>query len=1002
MTRSDQVAPRPPRTAPAPPVDGTTTGKGQVGIPGSDATREPEAPRRGRLLTVVAVIAVALFALWGLAGPLVGTSVLASTDEMVSLGPYVDAGQSDGVTRNTWLDDTYTAAFPYTILYKKSVADGHPAQWNPYLSGGTPLGSVPNNSFFSPLSLPYFLLPTWLAPAYAKLLEIICSVGGCFLFLRRLRLSRPAAITGGLVFAGSAFMVAWLSFPQTRVASFIPALFWCLERLIQLRRVRDAALIAVPVAAMLLGGFPAVAGYALLTAACYTVVRVAARYRGWRPLLATLAGAAGGVLAGAGLAVFQLLPFAGFYPHWLIEGRGQTSHMHLSVTSLITTVAPYALGTINPGDPPEWLLPQNMVESVSYVGAAALVLAVVAVAAARRSRAALPRAVWVFLVLAALGWAELIYLGGPPLGLLQRLPGLHLLFGGNFIGRSRSVLGFLLAVLAAIGLDVLLRRGDAGIAGERPHRGYRLWAVAVWAGTGVAGLVVILHARRVTAAAAGSHLARLGRFDHQMLLGGALVALALACVYVLWRGTARTRRRWPRLRLAAAVTLPLLIAMQAGYFAHAYYPYSPRRTFYPITDSHQFLAANLGDQRVAYSDRAFVRGTTAAYQLRSVNGHAFINAAFAALIRGIPGKPIPYPTYLRFGPDPAQVTSPILDRLGTKYFATAPDEKIFGTPHRAATDGGTLVLRPDQPVTVAVPGSGPLRAVGLVPTGPVPRFTSVDKNSWLDVAIRDASGQQVAQTRRIIRKMRAGAPFLVAVTADGVAAGTHLTATLTLHSTSSLTVQATHGAPALATVSGIDDGLRLVHAGSSVIYQRQTALPRIRWAASSTVVLDQDERVRLLASGTVPADRVVLSQPGPVAAGLPGQAQIVTDGTNTITTRVSAQGAGYLVVADADQVGWAATVDGHPARLVPADQGLVAVAVPAGEHTVRLHVSTPHARVATGISGTVAVVLVLAVLGEVWWAYRRRRAGHDRDDPDPDAPSDPVSRPAAPASEATR
>ena len=51
-------------------------------------------------------------------------------------------------------------------------------------------------------------------------------IGGMVLFLRRLKLSRPAAWLGWLVFASSAFMVVWTNWPQTRTAALIPALFW--------------------------------------------------------------------------------------------------------------------------------------------------------------------------------------------------------------------------------------------------------------------------------------------------------------------------------------------------------------------------------------------------------------------------------------------------------------------------------------------------------------------------------------------------------------------------------------------------------------------------------------------------------------------------------------------------------------------------------------------------------------------------------------------------------
>ena len=52
-----------------------------------DAAQAPERKRRPRVLTVMAVLGVLLFALWGIGGPLVGTSTLSATDEMVTFGP---------------------------------------------------------------------------------------------------------------------------------------------------------------------------------------------------------------------------------------------------------------------------------------------------------------------------------------------------------------------------------------------------------------------------------------------------------------------------------------------------------------------------------------------------------------------------------------------------------------------------------------------------------------------------------------------------------------------------------------------------------------------------------------------------------------------------------------------------------------------------------------------------------------------------------------------------
>jgi hypothetical protein len=129
------------------------------------------------------------------------------------------------------------------------------------------------------------------------------------------------------------------------------------------------------------------------------------------------------------------------------------------------------------------------------------------------------------------------------------------------------------------------------------------------------------------------------------------------------------------------------------------------------------------------------------------------------------------------------------------------------------------------------------------------------------------------------------------------------------------------------------------------------------------------------------------------------------DGADEISVGVSAQGAGYLVVADADQVGWGVTVDGKKAELVAADEGVVAVAVPAGTHTVALHYSSPDGGLGAAISVVTAVALLAAVGGEVWWSRRRRQpagvigggpvvsAASDEAGADPVA--DPVADPAA-------
>jgi uncharacterized membrane protein YfhO len=104
--------------------------------------------------------------------------------------------------------------------------------------------------------------------------------------------------------------------------------------------------------------------------------------------------------------------------------------------------------------------------------------------------------------------------------------------------------------------------------------------------------------------------------------------------------------------------------------------------------------------------------------------------------------------------------------------------------------------------------------------------------------------------------------------------------------------------------------------------------------------------------------------------------QVLNDSDNAISTSVDAQGGGYLVVADAlQQPGWSATVDGRVETLRPADEGMVAVHVPAGVHVVKLAYSAPGQRTGLVLSavGVIALVAVLAVPAGL---RRRRRPEH--------------------------
>jgi hypothetical protein len=271
---------------------------------------------------------------------------------------------------------------------------------------------------------------------------------------------------------------------------------------------------------------------------------------------------------------------------------------------------------------------------------------------------------------------------------------------------------------------------------------------------------------------------------------------------------------------------------------------------------------------------------------------------------------------------------------------------------------------------VRVPVTGPVRALGVTLVEPA------REGSRLEVTLRTSAGAVVASAARDLGDRdgpATGRPWYVPVAADGVPAGRSLVAEVAVRGASGLVVAARRGAPALSVVAGRDDGLRLVRAGSTVVYHRIRALDRARWASSAVVEPDPDRRLALLAGDGLRADQVVLDAPGAPAEGRPGRIDWVTDGLNEFVLDVTAEGAGYLVLADALQVGWKATVDSAPAQIVPADHGVVAVAVPTGSHRVRLSYPGPVQLVSLAVSGTTAAALLGAAVVPPLVSIARRR-----------------------------
>lgn len=914
------------------------------------------APTATAAVAWVAWLVVAAFVAFSLGSSLLGETTFLGVDILGLAAPWKSSTELASVHVGM-LGDTIDTVVPQSLLVVDAARSGQLAEWNPYQNGGVELGGLPNSGIYSPLSLPWWILPYEYAPGVVKLLEIVVVAIGFSLFLRRLELPRASWAVATLVFVSSGFMISWTNWPQTRVAAFIPLLFWALDRAAVRCRWTDAVPVGLVTACMLLGGFPAVTAYALYLGAAYVIVRAALCHRSVRQLVLAGLWSLCGVVLGFVLAAWQIVPFAVNATSVIdFDVREQTSQMHLPWAALATTVAPDIFGAA--GSPDQWG-GANAVERLSYLGAATVVL-VAAALAVRPTRASRTGAL-TFTAVAALVCVVLIFVGGVVLGAAQLLP----VFSNNPIGRLRVILGFCVAVLAAFGLAAVLSPRGARADVEHVVREPRQrWVAALRVvSAAVVGAAVLAALATVVSMAPDRVLAgALARQAGWIALSAALLVL-LAWVFA---------RRW--VSAVAAVLLAVLVVVPAITLARSWWPQVDKDLFYPTTATHAFLEENLGDDRFATVGQTMLPGTNSAYRLRSLGGHSFLTAEWKDVLLAVDPDALLTATYSVLTPQhlDSSMTDPILDRLAVRYVVADPASDVLGE----------LEEGPEPTSTAEATGSGlvsdvhtgPLRGVRVsFPAG----IAAGEEGAHITAELLDEAGGTITSTSTWVPGH--GGDRWIALAGDELADSDAWRVRLSVQGPGVAAPAATLGGVlAVDVVRPADDGVVVAHTGDATVYERTTAAPRVRWASSEVVEEDLEARLDLLADPGLSTSTVVLED-AQDARSLPGSSSAsleeLSSDDDEVVVSVDADGEGWVVVADSfRRAGWTATLDGDEVPLIEAEHVGGAVFVEPGEHVVELTYSTPGLRTGTAVSVVAAGLLVAlgAATGLRAWRSGRR------------------------------
>jgi hypothetical protein len=244
------------------------------------------------------------------------------------------------------LDDLAWFHLPVRHLYQQALVHGDTFLWTPALSSGFFLHGEGQAGMYHPLHL---LLYRWLPLGVALNLEMLSSyaigLAGMWLLLRRLSLSRAAAVFGAMVFAFSGFhLMHLMHLNAVAVSMEIPWMLLAADLLLAGRSARERAAgfagVAIVLGSQLLLGFPQFLWMTALATAGLAALRALEGARLSR--VALLAAAA---LFGVAIGAVQLLPTLDLLRDSTRSGMAQGLSMTFSLhpINLIQLWSPYAL-----------------------------------------------------------------------------------------------------------------------------------------------------------------------------------------------------------------------------------------------------------------------------------------------------------------------------------------------------------------------------------------------------------------------------------------------------------------------------------------------------------------------------------------------------------------------------------------------------------------------------------------------------------------------------------
>ena len=267
----------------------------------------------------------------------------------------------------------------------RTVGDGHAPFWAPWAFGGQNVPGIGQGAIWYPPNAVFGLLDVVTAYRWWTMFHLWLATSGAFVWAWRRWASAPAAAVAAVVYGLNGALVLHLIHANfTIVSAWLPWLCLTLDRLLERRDARSWVAYSLVLALIGFAGHPQVLLAALIAITFIGVASLARRGVGVRPWL-HLAGA---TALGLALSAVQLLPQLLFSRTSVRSSLSASNSFqeNADLGDLLTALVPHLGRSGIPGTSGHWFGSELGHETSNHLGAVAIALAVIAVAARWRDR----------------------------------------------------------------------------------------------------------------------------------------------------------------------------------------------------------------------------------------------------------------------------------------------------------------------------------------------------------------------------------------------------------------------------------------------------------------------------------------------------------------------------------------------------------------------------------------------------------------------------------------